>query len=216
MQKWVIPLLVALAFSAGFVARMYTARARTLPLAPTPGTEFMRSSAPAPGSEKASAGASAERGLNREKLVSEMQKIRPQIDVYRQRMDEIGNEFDRAFYALLNPEQRAHFEARQERHAKKKAKRAANEASGEPLTDQEIEKLRREPLWNALWSVAVNWRLEFLCKEYGLDDHQRGQVCGLLKARREKFLDLVDSTPPPTISYSELARQAQKLAVPKN
>ena len=72
----------------------------------------------------------------------------------------------------------------------------------------------RQPLWNALWSVAINWRLEFLCKEYKLDEEQRGEACGLLKQRREHFLALVDSTPPPSISYSELARQAQKLADP--
>lgn len=210
-QRWVIPLLVALAFGAGFAARMWTERERGLPLAPTPGTEFVRASAPGAGEAKTEAAAAPVSGLDRAKLIAEMENVRPQIDVYRKRMDEIGKEFDRQFVSLLNAEQRAHWDERQKMHAEKRQKREAEEASGEPLTDQQIESLRRQPLWNALWSVAINWRLDFLCKEYKLDETQRAEACGLLKTRREKFLALVDSTPPPSISYSELARQAQKL-----
>jgi hypothetical protein len=36
----------------------------------------------------------------------------------------------------------------------------------------------------------------------------------LLTQRREKFLALVDTTPPPSISLSQLASQTQKLADP--
>lgn len=210
-QRWVIPLLVAVAFSAGFMARLWTERDRSLPLAPTPGAEFVRETTSA-GSDAPTAPATAPApGLDRAKIIAEMEKVRPQIDVYRKRIDEIRIEFDDRFVALLNPTQRAHWEERQKMHAANRLKREAEEASGTPLSDQQIESLRRQPLWNALWNVAINWRLDFLCKEYRLDETQRAETCSLLKTRREKFLSLVDSTPPPSISYSELARQAQKL-----
>ena len=214
MQRWTIPLLVALAFSAGFAARMWTERERGLPLAPTPGTEFVRASQPVGTETQAGVAASPAPGLDRAKLIHEMDKMRPQIDVYRKRIEEIAKEFDEKFVAILNAEQRAHWEERQKMHAANRQKREAEEASGTPLSDAQIETLRRQPLWNALWNVAINWRLDFLCKEYKLDEEQRADACGLLKTRRENFLSLVDSTPPPSISYSELARQAQKLGEP--
>ncbi len=214
-QRWVIPLLVALAFGAGFVARMWTERDYGLPLAPTPGTEFVRESQPVSAETRVGAAALPASGLDRGKLIEEMEKVRPQIDVYRKRMEEIGKEFDEKFVGLMNAEQREHWEKRQMKQAANRLKREAEEASGMPLSDQQIETLRRQPLWNALWNVAVNWRLEFLCNEYKLDETQRADACNLLKTRREKFLALVDSTPPPSISYSELARQAQKLGEPR-
>jgi hypothetical protein len=211
-QRWVIPLLVALAFGAGFVARMWTERDGHLPHAPTPGTEFVRQ--PTANETRNETAAAPTSGLDRSKLIAEMDKVRPHIDVYRKRMDEIAKEFDTKFVSVLNAEQRAHWEQRQKMRTADRVKREAEEASGTLLSDQQIESLRRQPLWNALWNVAINWRLDFLCKEYKLDEAQRADVCGMLKTRRENFLALVDSTPPPSISYSELARQAQKLADP--
>lgn len=203
MQRWVIPFLVVLAFSAGFAARMWTERHGALPHAPTPGAEFVGPASAVPAS-----------AIDRAKLIEEMNRIGPQIGLYRQRMDEIRDEFLADFVKCLTPEQRAHFEERQMKHAEKRHMREVEDASGTPLSDQQIETLRREPLWNALWSVAINWRLDFFCKEYKLTEEQRGEVCQLLKERREKFLNLVDSTPPPTISLSELALRAQRLGEP--
>jgi hypothetical protein len=48
--------------------------------------------------------------------------------------------------------------------------------------------------------------------DLGLSAEQQEKVRGLLQQRRDKFLALVDSSPPPSITLSQLAAQASKLA----
>jgi hypothetical protein len=50
-----------------------------------------------------------------------------------------------------------------------------------------------------------------LVKELKLDAEQQTKARELLKQRREKFLAIVDSTPPPSILLSRLAPAVQRL-----
>jgi hypothetical protein len=211
-QRLLIALLTAFGFAAGFAARMLTETECKVPPAPAPGTEFMRNAAATPATGAGDKKAAGLSDKDREKFVAEIEKVRPQIDAYHKRMDEIAGDFDRDFVALLTPEQKQTWDAQQKKNAENKAKREAKEAAETgPLSDQQIEQLRRQPLWNALWAIAVTWRLDRINHDYKLDDAQQAKVRALLEQRRQKFLSLVDSTPPPSITYSELARTNRKL-----
>ena len=56
--------------------------------------------------------------------------------------------------------------------------------------------------------------LERFTNELKLDDTQRDKVRDLLRVRREKFIELVDSAPPPTMMLSRIAPLAQRLGNP--
>lgn len=209
-QRLLIALLTALGFAAGFTARMLTERGPAVPPAPAPGTEFVRSSAPAP-TESKERRAPTYSDKERAKFVADIEKIRPQIDHYRKRVDEIAAEFEQDVAPILNPEQRAKFDAQLKRNAERRAHGEKEAAETTTLSDEQIFQLQQRPLWNALWNVAINWRLERLVKDFKLDEAQQAKVRELLQKRREKFLALVDTTPPPSITLSQLAPQAEKL-----
>jgi hypothetical protein len=154
----------------------------------------------------------------RERFAAEIEKTRPKIETYRKRVGEIYWGFDHDFGELLDPQQRAKWDAHLKKGADSRAERQARETSQPgPLTDQQIEQLRREPLWNALGLIAVQWRMQKLTEEYHLTPDQQAKTLELLESRRQQFLQLLDSSEPPSLSYSELASRAQKiLAKPKN
>jgi transcription initiation factor TFIIIB Brf1 subunit/transcription initiation factor TFIIB len=96
------------------------------------------------------------------------------------------------------------------------AKGLAEVATGvKPLTDDEIDQLRQRSLSGVLWMVAPTMKHDSLVKELKLDAEQQTKARELLKQRREKFLAIVDSTPPPSILLSRLAPAVQRLATPQ-
>lgn len=210
-QRLVIVLLVVIAFGAGFGARMWTERVPVLPAPPAPGIEFARHPAPVDAAAKPEPHGTTPVSPDRAKLIADIEKVRPQIAAYHKRLDEIAAEFDRDFLIILTPEQRKIFDARQKQSAEWRATREAETTRADVLTDQQIEQLRRQPLWNALYSVAISWRFDRLVNEYKLDTAQRAQVRRLLEIRRDKFIALVDASPPPSISLSYLASRTQQL-----
>jgi hypothetical protein len=209
-QRLLIAFLTALGFAAGFGARMLTESGPAVPPPPAPGTEFVRSSNPVPAESKERR-APTYNEKDREKLVADIQKLRPQIEQYRTRIEEIANEFDRELVPILTPEQRQKFAALQKKDADNRAKREKQAAEASTLSDEQIFQLQQRPLWNALWNVAISWRLERLMRDFKFDAQQEAKVRELLARRREKFLALVDSTPPPSITLSQLAPQTEKL-----
>ncbi|MEY4941545.1 MAG: hypothetical protein RIQ93_3280 [Verrucomicrobiota bacterium] len=215
IQRLMMALLAVIAFAAGYGVRSWTGQTRALPSAPAPGIEFVR--APAGPSAGAAKNPPPRPGSpDRAKLIADIEKVRPQIEAYHKRLDEIAAEFDHELLKILTPSQRILFEARQKRSAEWRANRDAETSGAGPLSDQQIEQLRQQPLWNALYSVAINWRLERMVNDYKLDAPQQPEVLRLLQARREKFLALVDTTPPPSITLSNLASRTQQLrAEPK-
>jgi hypothetical protein len=210
-QRLLIALFTVLVFGAGFAARVWTEDDQALPPPPAAGGEFVR----APATPTRDAKAEPRRGPDRAKMILDIEKLRPQIDAYRSRLEAIEADFQRDFILVLTPEQRATYDAAKKKGAEDRAKRDAKAAADTgPLTDDQIERLRQRPLWNALYSVAISWPFDRLKELYKLDEAQQAKVRELLRVRREKFIELVDSTPPPSITLSELARQTQKLAAP--
>ena len=209
-QRLLIALLTALGFAAGFGARMLTESGPAVPPPPAAGSEFVRAGNGANDNRERRAPTYSDK--ERAKLVAEIQKLRPQIDAYRKRMDEISAEFDHDLLPVLTPEQREKFFAMEKKSAAREAKGEKKVAATVTLSDEQIFQLQQRPLWHALWNVAINWRLEHIKHDFNLTPAQETQVRDLLQKRREKFLELVDSSPPPSITLSQLAPQAEKLA----
>lgn len=217
MQRLVIAALTVLVFVAGFIARVWTERASPVPPPPVAlGSEFNRPPPPRAADPKVSPRpAGREPAINRASLIADIEKARPQIEAYRQRLDALDAEFDRGLMAILTPEQREKYTARQKRYAERRTSREAREAAdSSPLSDEQILRLQQIPLFNVLWSVTIASRLERLDRDLKLDPAQQGRAREMLLVRRDKFLALVDSAPPPTITLSLLAARAQKLVEP--
>lgn len=192
-------------FALGYGARWLTEPAHLVPPAPPAlAQEFVRS-ATAPGGRR------GERQLDRARLVAEIQKLRPQIEAYGVRMQEIDGEFDREFLQLLQPAQREKYLASQRRWAERDAKRAA---SREPLTNEEIFREQERSLTWVYFKVTVTPRLEMLTRECSLDEAQQSAARALLTLRRTKFLALFDSTPHLSIRLSGLAPLIERVAAP--
>ncbi len=207
-QRLLIAILTALGFAAGFAARSMTSSGPAVPPPPAAGTEFVRATGTAAPADNASERrAPTYTNAERDRLLGEIEKMRPKVDAYRQRIEQLATEFDRDLLPIFTPEQAEKFE----HNRKKRASRDQQDAEVPVLSDEQIFQLQQRPLWHALWNVAINWRLDHLTKEYKLTEEQRCQIRPLLERRREQFLTLVDNTPPPSITLSQLATQADKL-----
>lgn len=216
-QRLLIAFLTVLVFGAGFAARMWTETDSAVPPPPTLGSEFMRPANGDAAHTSAEKKAVAKPAFDRAKLVAEIEQLRPQIEGYRTQLDSIDADFDKAFVQLLTVEQRGIFDSKQAENQKRRAERESKAASAPPpppLTDEEIAKLRQRPFEVAFWKVSYTGRLEQLTKDYKLDAKQHVAVRDLLRARRDRFLALVDSTPPPTFKLTALVTSVQRLTDP--
>jgi Spy/CpxP family protein refolding chaperone len=218
-RSLVITALSAAVFAAGYIAGLRTERSRPLPAPPAPlmGEFSSRSVTPlataTPAKPNLPNAAPVRVPQNRAQLVAEIDRLRPQIDSYRRRIETLDAEFDRELAAVLTPDQQKYYSAAQQRRAERMAKGAAEVASAPaPLTDDEIDHLRQRSLYGVLWMVAPTMKHDSLVKDLKLDAEQQAKTRELLRLRREKFLAIVDSTPPPSILLSRLAPAAQRLA----
>jgi|SRR5882724_354045 len=205
-QSVLVALLTVLGFAAGFGARVWTERAPAMPPPPGMGGEFTaKNGAP-----------EVKKPLNRADLIAEIERLRPQIDAYGARIAALDTEFDRGFDALLTAGQREQRTAIQKKRADKTAKDEAKAAADlAPLSDEQIDRLRQRPLYNVLRLITVEPKIESLATEYKLAAGQQAKLRDLLTTRRQQFMTLLDSTPPPSIRLSALAPVVQKLAEPK-
>lgn len=206
-QRVVIPLLAAVAFGAGFGARIWTENDHALPPPPAIGSEFINN----PSEKKP-----APRPIDRAQLRAEVEKLRPQIDAYRAQLDAIDAEYEKALVGILNPAQRAIYDTKASKWRKNRAEQEAKTASTppSPLSDEEIAKLRQRPFENAFWKICFTGRLEQTTKDFTLEAAQQARVRELLVERRNKYIALVDSTPPPTFKLTSLAASVQRLIDP--
>jgi len=210
-RRLVIAGLTASVFTLGYTTGRWVESTRPVPPPPAPlMAEFSAKRTPAPGDNRAPA--AARTPLNRAQLAAEIDRLRPQIESYRQRIDALDAAFDRDLAGILTPEQLANYTAAQKRRAERNAKGAAAAAAlVEPLTDDEIDQLRQRSLYGVLWNVAPSMKQDSLIKDLKLDAAQQAKTLDLLRLRREKFIAIVDSLPPPSILLSRLAPAAQRL-----
>jgi hypothetical protein len=198
-------LLTAVVFAIGFGAGMWAERHRPFP--PPPGAFFGEFGA------RRGAAARAQQPVNRAQLLEQIDAIRPQMEAFRARAAEIYAEFDRDIAVVLSPEQQAVYEKRF-RSQRGALGPGGPSADDKPLSDAQIEMLLQRPFRTLAYFVVVPMTLDRMATELRLDETQRGKVRDLLHARREKFIELVDSSPPLSLMLSRLAPIAQRLAEP--
>jgi len=147
--------------------------------------------------------------INRAELSEQIEKMGTEMDAFRTRMNEIYAGFDRDMLTVLTPEQQTLYER------KFRAPRLATQPDGDKtLSDEEIERLLQRPFRSLAYFVVIPMTLEKMTTEMKLDDVQRDKVKDFLRVRREKFIELVDNSPPPSLMLSRLAPVAQRLGIP--
>jgi hypothetical protein len=208
-QRVFVALLTVAVFIAGYAARIWTEPRAPIPPAPAALAKAYTPAEPPVADKK------GDRQLDRAKLAAEIQKLRPEIEVFSARVQEIEVEFDREFVQLLTPEQREKFITNQKKWAERIAERNAKRiAKREPLSDEDIQREKERPMTWIFWQVTVTPRLETLTKDYRLDAAQQTSARALLTLRRNKFIALYDATTHPSIRLSRLAPLIERVGAP--
>lgn len=206
-QRLLIALLTIVVFGAGYFGGVWTER-HSCKVPPPPPRLLSELSS---GQTNSTASKRPAPAPNVTELSSQIEKLRPQIDAFRARMEEIDREMDRDIDVILTPEQHQTFQGMIRYYADVKAKEDADLTRPVPLTPEEITQLQQKPLYKMLAIVVVPMRLEWNARELKLDEPQREKLRQVLESRRTKFLALVDSMPPPTLGLSRLAAAAERL-----
>jgi hypothetical protein len=229
-QRLLIILFTAVVFAAGFGARLWTESVKPLPPPPV-----------VLGGGDAKSGQPPNRrgGPLRADFVALIQQVSAGSEVFRKGVASLDSDFDAAFTALLNPKQLETWAENQRRfngrdggrgnnakgpdnksaETKQPETRAADprpadkSAEPKPLSDEEIERLRRQPLNDVARMLSVSDRLENLKRFYSLDEKQQAMTKTLLLVRRDKFIALTEGLSPMSIQLSALAREWDRLAV---
>jgi hypothetical protein len=149
--------------------------------------------------------------INRAELSEQIDKMGKEMDSFRSRMNDIYAAFDRDMLAVLNPEQQAVYE---KNFRMPRLSTTAQPGDDKPLSDGEIERLMQRPFRTLAYFVVIPMTLERMTTELKLDEGQREKVKDFLRVRREKFIELVDNAPPPSLILSRLAPVAQRLGPP--
>ena len=151
---------------------------------------------------------------------AEIERLKPAIDAFRQKLDAINHDLHQKIDALLTPAQHDKFEKMHKRYEEHRAERAKSslpivESSPSGGTTLKLPVFA-EPIEGMTPAIVVPLTLDHLTTELQLDDRQKAAVRQLLLERREKFLALIDSTPPPSIGLNRLAPIINKLAAPES
>jgi Spy/CpxP family protein refolding chaperone len=150
---------------------------------------------------------------NRAQLIEQIEAIRPQMEAFKAKLTEIYAQFDHDMDSVLTDEQKAAYEThfKQGRSFAPPPDVAAND---KPLSDEQIERLMQRPFRTLAFFVVVPMTLDRMTTDLKLDDAQREKVRDFLRVRREKFIELADSSPPLSLMLSRLAPVVQRLREP--
>lgn len=231
-QGVLIVCCTAVVFAAGYGVRLWTEGVRPVPPPPV---------VLGPVDAKSDQ-SQVRRGPSRADFVALVQSVSAGSEVFRKGVAALDNDFDTAFTALLNPAQLAtwaenqrRFNARgggggrgagnpgqgpgKEADAKVADPKPAEVRSADkgpdpkPLSDEDIERLRRQPLNDVARMLSVSDRLDNLKRFYSLDEKQQAMTKTLLLVRRDKFIALTEGLSPMSIQLSALAREWDRLAL---
>lgn len=208
-QRVLIACLTILVLGAGYLAGVWTER-NSCKVPPPP--QLLGELSP---NKNAVAPSKPQPAPKAAELAAEIAKLRPEIEAFRGRMQEIDREMDRDIEGILRPDQLVTFQAMVKKFADLRAKEDADLNLSTPLTAEEITRLQQKPLYKMLAIVVVPMRLEWNSRDLNLDEAQKAKLLQILRARRDKFIALVDASPPPSLTLSRLAPVAQRLGQPK-
>jgi hypothetical protein len=202
-DRFLAVLLTLVVFATGFGAGIWVESHRPFP---GPPGSFLGEYGPGHGPSPRSA------PINRAQLIEQIDAIQPQMDAFMARINEIYAEFDRDMESVLNAEQLPIFEKLRAQRTTAPPPSAA--AGNKPLSDEQIDGLLQRPFHTLAYFVVVPMTLDRLTNQLKLDETQRGKVRDFLRVRREKFIELVDSSPPLSLALSRLAPIAKRLEDP--
>jgi uncharacterized membrane protein len=199
MRDKIVVILITLAvFLGGLITGVWTQKVRPSPPPPIPvlGELF--------GDRFAMHSPSPEEIARMEK---KMEALKPEMDAFVKRMSDMQADFREKVRTVLREDQKKKWDMLIEKREATGAMWSGNENNKgrEELRDQP-----RMPFPGHMFAgkhddmdfVAImiyKPLLEKLSKELGLDSGQREQVESLLRERRQKIIELVDLTPPPSI-----------------
>jgi hypothetical protein len=212
-QRILVLVLVLAVLGAGLAAGMWIERQRPVP--PPPARLMAELSMPAkrliPATQMHMI--RLQPAVNRAELSHVIAEIKPQIEAYRAKMEDMETAFEAGLNATLTPTQRdAYAVARQELADRQVQTSRLDPAP--PLSTETILALQNRPTYSVLNMVVIDLKLDWLTRKLSLDPAQIGQVRELLRQRRNRFIALVDTTPPPSLMLSDLATVAQRLVEP--
>lgn len=210
-QRIALALLTVVIVTAGFFVGRWTER-NGCRVPPPPSALLSELSSK---DAKPAASTTASPNAEAAKLAAEIERLHPQIEQFRARLEQIEQELNEGIEAMLNEEQKAKFAELVQRGAQARAQETAQSEITAPLTPDEIRDLQQRSLHKLLGIVVIGFRLEWNTKQLNLDDAQKRRLEELLKIRREKFIQLVDSSPPPSMKLSRLAPLARRLVNPE-
>jgi hypothetical protein len=205
-----ITILTIVMFAAGYGARIWNERSRC-PVPPPPPLLGEISTSSSAAKIKTT---SPERPPNAAKIAAEIERLRPAIEAFRKGIEEMDADMDRQLIALLKPEQMDLWDKMLKRRIEYTQKEEAGIVGDSLLTSEQIAGMQQRPLYKLLAVVVVPQRLEWLANDLNFDEDQKKKGWEILQQRREKFLALIDSSPPPSLRLSRLAPLAQRLGEP--
>lgn len=203
-------MLTIAVFAAGYGARVWADHhACKVPPAPKLLGELS-------GQQNAAAASSPEPLPKPAKIATALQKLGPEIDKFQTSVKAIDSELDAGVLALLRPDQKPRWDKMIAHRAVYRAQEEAGIPAGGLLTPEQIMNLQQRPLYKLLAVVVVPLKLEWLVHDLDLDAQQQEEARKLLLVRREKFLALLDASPPPTLRLSRLMPLAERIGEPVN
>ena len=122
-----------------------------------------------------------------------IKKIEPQIKAFEEKLGAIETDFRAQFTAILTPEQKKRFE--------EKAPPPFNAPPGGSAFPDRM----MGPLGGMAFFTIITPGLEHMSKDLSLTPDQQAKLKALLIGRRQKFLELVDTTPPPSLQLGHMA-----------
>ncbi len=140
-----------------------------------------------------------------------VRRIEAEMEAFKAKVNTIRDGFlDKLGAILVTPEQHEKFKAMRERFLAKRHPRPAppaNDATGTagkpakpPPQQEEFESV-------IMMLIMVPRAQQWFTHKLNLDENQSGQVRALLLERRDRFIALVDATPPPSTKLHRIAPQ---------
>jgi hypothetical protein len=204
MKKNLLTIVATIAvFTAGVFAGMWIQRNQPVP-APPIGIMGELRDVPLTGTPHAP-NAEAHKPQDLVALKSEMDHLKPEIEEFKRKVEPIKTEFREKLEAVLTPEQREKLKELSERF-----NNPPPQQPGKP----EGPRRRGDGLDSLFPIVIVPATLDRLTDKLALSPEQRTAVHALLLNRRQKFLELVDTSPPPSLKLQRLAPLVPQIASP--
>ncbi len=211
-QRFAIALLTIVLVAAGYFAGVWTARSSCK--VPPPPPALLGELSPK-SKQPDESKAAKNHAPNLEWIAGTIERLRPQIEEFRVRMEGIDQEMDQKIDAILRADQKGLFQELVRKGEMGRARERAESELTTKLTPAEIQEIQQRPLQRLLTIVVVPIRVYWNTKQLKLDETQQAQLTEILKWRRGKFLELIDESPPPSLELSTLVPMAQRLGLPE-